>query len=37
MTFLFDLGRVLLDFDFEPSLARFFPPGTPIPPRGWSA
>ena len=29
MTFLFDLGRVLLDFDFEPSLARLFPPGTP--------
>ncbi len=27
MTFLFDLGRVLLDFDFEPSLARLFPPG----------
>lgn len=29
MTFLFDLGRVLLDFDFEPSLSRLFPPGTP--------
>jgi glucose-1-phosphatase len=29
MTFLFDLGRVLLDFDFELSLARLFPPGTP--------
>jgi putative hydrolase of the HAD superfamily len=29
MTFLFDLGRVLLDFNFEPSLARLFPPGTP--------
>lgn len=29
MTFLFDLGRVLLDFNFEPSLERLFPPGTP--------
>lgn len=29
MTFLFDIGRVLLDFDFESSLARLFPPGTP--------
>ena len=28
MTFLFDLGRVLLDFNFEPSLERLFPPGT---------
>ena len=28
MTFLFDIGRVLLDFDFESSLARLFPPGT---------
>ncbi len=26
MTFLFDIGRVLLDFDFEPSMARLFPP-----------
>lgn len=25
MTFLFDIGRVLLDFDFEPSIARLFP------------
>jgi putative hydrolase of the HAD superfamily len=25
MTFLFDIGRVLLDFSFEPSLARLFP------------
>lgn len=29
MTFLFDIGRVLLDFDFESSLARLFPPDTP--------
>lgn len=29
MTFLFDIGRVLLDFDFVPSLSRLFPPGTP--------
>ncbi len=29
MTFLFDIGRVLLDFDFESSLARLFPSGTP--------
>jgi glucose-1-phosphatase len=29
MTFLFDLGRVLLDFDFEPSLARLLPAGIP--------
>lgn len=29
MTFLFDIGRVLLDFDFQSSLARLFPPGTP--------
>jgi putative hydrolase of the HAD superfamily len=28
MTFLFDIGRVLLDFDFEPPLARLLPPGT---------
>lgn len=28
MTFLFDIGRVLLDFDFEASLTRLFPPGT---------
>jgi putative hydrolase of the HAD superfamily len=27
MTFLFDIGRVLLDFDFEASLARLFPDG----------
>lgn len=27
MTFLFDIGRVLLDFDFEPSMSRLFPPG----------
>lgn len=27
-TFLFDIGRVLLDFDFESSLARLIPPGT---------
>jgi hypothetical protein len=26
MTFLFDIGRVLLDFDFETSLARLLPP-----------
>lgn len=26
MTFLFDIGRVLLDFDFESSIARLFPP-----------
>jgi HAD superfamily hydrolase (TIGR01509 family) len=29
MTFLFDIGKVLLDFHFEPSLATLFPPGTP--------
>jgi len=29
MTFLFDIGRVLLDFDFESSLARLLPAGTP--------
>jgi HAD superfamily hydrolase (TIGR01509 family) len=28
MTFLFDIGRVLLDFRFEPSLATLLPPGT---------
>lgn len=28
MTFLFDIGRVLLDFDFESSLARLLPAGT---------
>ncbi len=28
MTFLFDIGKVLLDFDFEGSLRSFFPPGT---------
>ncbi len=27
MTFLFDIGRVLLDFDFEPSMSRLFPAG----------
>ncbi|MES2661155.1 MAG: HAD-IA family hydrolase [Verrucomicrobiota bacterium] len=26
MTFLYDIGRVLLDFDFEPSMARLYPP-----------
>ena len=31
MTFLFDIGRVLLDFDFETSLARLLPAGTPDP------
>lgn len=31
MTFLFDIGRVLLDFDFETSLSRLLPPGTPDP------
>jgi putative hydrolase of the HAD superfamily len=31
VTFLFDIGRVLLDFDFESSLARLLPPGTPDP------
>ena len=31
MTFLFDIGRVLLDFDFESSLARLLPPGTADP------
>ncbi|MFT3990696.1 MAG: HAD family phosphatase [Luteolibacter sp.] len=29
MDFLFDIGRVLLDFDFEPSLARLLPADTP--------
>ncbi|MCX8496469.1 MAG: HAD family phosphatase [Akkermansiaceae bacterium] len=28
MTFLFDIGRVLLDFDFESSLVRLLPEGT---------
>ncbi len=28
MTILFDIGRVLLDFHFEPSLAMLLPPGT---------
>lgn len=28
MTFLIDIGRVLLDFDFERSLGPLFPPGT---------
>lgn len=27
MTFLFDIGRVLLDFNFEPSLTRLLPAG----------
>jgi FMN phosphatase YigB (HAD superfamily) len=31
MTFLFDIGRVLLDFDFVSSLSRLFPAGTPDP------
>jgi len=29
MTFLFDIGKVLLDFHFESSLANLLPPGTP--------
>ena len=29
MTFLFDIGRVLLDFDFESSISRLFPAGIP--------
>jgi len=29
MTFLFDIGKVLLDFDFENSLRRLLPPETP--------
>jgi glucose-1-phosphatase len=29
MTFLFDIGRVLLDFDFESSLSRLLPQDTP--------
>lgn len=29
MTFLYDIGRVLLDFDFEASLVRLLPPGIP--------
>jgi len=28
MTFLFDIGKVLLDFDFESSLRNLLPPGT---------
>lgn len=31
MTFLFDIGRVLLDFDFESSLARLLPAAIPDP------
>jgi HAD superfamily hydrolase (TIGR01509 family) len=31
MTFLFDIGRVLLDFDFESSLARLLPADCPDP------
>jgi hypothetical protein len=33
MTFLFDIGKVLLDFHFEPSLASLLPSGTPDPER----
>ncbi len=29
MTFLFDIGRVLLDFDFESSISRLLPAGIP--------
>ena len=29
MTFLFDIGRVLLDFDFDTSLKRLLPPDVP--------
>ncbi len=31
MTFLFDIGRVLLDFDFENALLRLLPDGCPDP------
>lgn len=31
MTFLFDIGRVLLDFQFGPSLLRLLPPGVADP------
>jgi len=31
VTFLYDIGRVLLDFDFESSLARLLPPDCPNP------
>jgi FMN phosphatase YigB (HAD superfamily) len=31
MTFLFDIGRVLLDFDFESALAKLLPPDCPNP------
>jgi glucose-1-phosphatase len=31
MTFLYDIGRVLLDFDFEGSLTRILPPDCPNP------
>lgn len=31
MTFLYDIGRVLLDFDFESSLAHLLPAGCPDP------
>lgn len=31
MTFLFDIGHVLLDFDFESSLASLLPPGSADP------
>ena len=31
MTFLFDIGRVLLDFDFQPSMSRLFPPNVTDP------
>jgi putative hydrolase of the HAD superfamily len=33
MTFLFDIGKVLLDFHFEASLATLLPPDTPDIPR----
>ena len=31
LSFLFDIGKVLLDFDFEASLKTFLPPGHPDP------
>ncbi len=31
MTFLYDIGRVLLDFDFAPSISRLFPDGVTDP------
>ena len=30
MTFLFDIGKVILDFDFETSLSRLLSPGIPV-------